>query len=63
MCAYLKQNILNPKTPIMQGKAQDKKTTIIQTNIEAKIKLVVMTNTKPKNSCGGFVGGKKAFRS
>jgi hypothetical protein len=47
----------------MQGKTQDKKTTIIQTNIEAKIKPVVMTNTKPSNSCGGFVGGGNAFRS
>jgi hypothetical protein len=47
----------------MQGKAQNKKTTLIETNIEAKIKLVVMTNTKPNNSCGGFVGGGNAFRS
>jgi hypothetical protein len=47
----------------MQGKAQNKKTTLIETNIEAKIKLVVMTNTKPKNLCGGFVGSETTFRS
>jgi hypothetical protein len=33
------------------------------TNIEARTKLVVITNTKPKKICGDFVGGGNDFTS